>query len=126
MAGAMIDVQLVYVGSNDYFTNFWKPNPGSKTLFYIDNPLAVFGNFEIEIALALFERYNYVGAQERLGELKENIPDPSIRQQMMNFVYLLAKVYDAWDALDFGEPFGYIRKRNHQPNRNRTSVIHSF
>ena len=118
MAGAMIDVQLVYVGSNDYLTDFRKPNPGSETLFYIDNPLAVFGDFEIEKALALFERDNYAGAQEKLGELKENIPDPSIRQQM-NFVYLLAKVYEAWDALDFGEAFGYIRKLNHQLRRDR-------
>ncbi len=117
---------MAYVGSNDYLTDSRKPNPGSEILFYIDNPLAIFGDFEIERALALFERYNYAGAQERLGELKENIPDPSIRQQMMNFVYLLAKVYDAWDALDFGEAFGYIRKLNHHPSRNQTSVIHSF
>lgn len=121
MAGAMIDVQLVYVGTNDYLTDFRKPNPGSETLFYIDNPLAVFGDFEIEKALALFERYNYAGAQEKLGELKENIPDPAIRQQM-NFVYLLAKVYEAWDALDFGEAFAYIRKLNHQLRRDR--MIH--
>ncbi len=118
MAGAMIDVQLVYVGSNDYLTDFRKPNPGSETLFYIDNPLAIFGDFEIEKALALFERYNYAGAQEKLGELKENIPDPSIRQQM-NFVYLLAKVYEAWDALDFREAFAYIKKLNHQLRRDR-------
>lgn len=121
MAGAMIDVQLVYVGSNDYLTDFRKPNPGSETLFYIDNPLAVFGDFEIEKALTLFEKYNYAGAQEKLGELKENIPDPSIRQQM-NFVYLLAKVYEMWDALDFGEAYEYIKKLNHQLRRDR--VMH--
>lgn len=118
MAGAMIDVQLVYVGTNDYLTDFRKPNPGSETLFYIDNPLAVFGEFEIEKALALFEKYNYAGAQEKLGVLKENIPDPSIRQQM-NFVYLLAKVYEMWDALDFGEAFEYIKKLNYQLRRDR-------
>lgn len=117
---------MAYVGSNNYLTDSRKPNPGSEILFYIDNPLAIFGDFEIEKALALFERYNDAGTQEKLGELKENIQDPSIRQQMMNFVYLLAKVYDAWDALDFGEAFGYIRKLNHHPSRNRTSVIHSF
>lgn len=109
MAGAMIDVQLVYVGSNNYLPDFRKPDPGSETLFYIDNPLAVFGDFEIEKALALFERYNYAGAQEKLRELKESIPDPAIRQQM-NFVYLLAKVYEAWDALEFREAYEYIRQ----------------
>lgn len=118
MAGAMVDVQLVYVGSNNYLPDFRKPDPGSETLFYIDNPLAVFGDFEIEKALALFERYNYAGAQEKLRELKESIPDPAIRQQM-NFVYLLAKVYEAWDALEFREAYEYIRQLNHQLRRDR-------
>ena len=40
MAGALIDIQLIYVGTNDYLTDFRKPNPGSETLFYINNPLA--------------------------------------------------------------------------------------
>lgn len=39
MAGAVIDIQLVYVGTNDYLADFRKPNPGSETLFYINNPL---------------------------------------------------------------------------------------
>ena len=118
MAGAMIDVQLVYVGSDDYLADFRKPNPGSEILFYIDNPLSVFGDFEIEKAMALFEKYNYAGAQEKLAELKESIPDPAIRQQM-NFVYLLARAYEAWDALNFGEAFTYIETLNGQLRRDR-------
>lgn len=100
MAGAMIDVQLVYVGTTDYLSDFRKPNPGSETLYYIVNPLSVFGDLEIEKALVLFAEHNYVGAQEKLVILKEEIPDPNIRQEL-NFVHLLAKVYEAWDALDF-------------------------
>ncbi|MDE5824242.1 MAG: hypothetical protein K2H91_06115 [Lachnospiraceae bacterium] len=65
MAGALIDIQLVYVGTNDYLTDFRKPNPGSETLFYINNPLAIFGDLEIEKAFTLFERHNYAGAQEK-------------------------------------------------------------
>lgn len=118
MAGSLIDVQLVYVGSNDYLTDFRKPNPGSETLFYINNPLAVFGDFEIEKALALFEKYNYAGAQEKLAHLKEGIPDLAIRQQL-NFVYLLAKVYEAWDALDFEAAYANITELNRQLRRDR-------
>ncbi len=36
---ALIDIQLIYVGTNDYLTDFRKPNHGSETLFYINNPL---------------------------------------------------------------------------------------
>lgn len=123
MAGAMIDIQLVYVGTNDYLTDFRKPNPGSETLFYIDNPLAVFGDLEIEKAFALFESYNYAEAQEKLGALKESIPDPNIRQQL-NFAFLLAKVYEAWDALDFVPAYENIVKLNRELQRDRKTHQH--
>ena len=118
MAGAMINVQLVYIGTNEYLPYFRKPRPGSETFFYITNPLEVFGDLEIEKAFTLFSKYNYSGAREKLAELKENIPDPNIRQQL-NFVYLLANVYEMWDALDFREAYRYIRILNKELKRDR-------
>lgn len=118
MAGALINVQLVYVGTNDYLADFRKPKPGSETLFYITNPLAVFGDLEIEKAFTLFKQFNYAGAQEKLEFLKENIPDAEIRQQL-NFIYLLARAYEAWDALDFGSAYEYIAQLNRELYRDR-------
>lgn len=100
MAGAAIHVQMVYVGTNQYMTDFRKPFPGSERLFYISNPMDIFGDLEIGKAVNLFEQHNYAGTREKLGELKETVPDPSMRQEL-NFVYLLAEVYENWDALDF-------------------------
>ena len=100
MAGALIDVQLVYVGTNDYLIDFRKPKPGSERIQYIGNPYEVFGDLEIEKAITLLKRYNYAGARERLELLKERVPDPVIRQQL-NFIYLLTCVYEHWDALEF-------------------------
>lgn len=104
MAGAVIDIQLVYVGTNDYLVDFRKPRPGSETLYYISNPYEVFGDFEIEKALHLFGQYNYAGARERLAVLKEKVPDPVIRQQL-DFIYYLAGMYEYWDSLDFSKAF---------------------
>ncbi len=118
MAGGMINVQLLYIGSNEYLPDFRKPKPGSETLFYITNPLEVFGDLEIEKAFTLFSKYNYSGARERLGELKENLPDPNLRQQL-NFVYLLARVYEMWDSLDFKEAYRYMTKLNKELRRDR-------
>ncbi len=118
MAGALINIQMIYVGTADYLEDFRKPNPGSETLFYITNPLSVFGDLEIEKAFTLFKQYNYSGAQERLIFLKENIPDAEIRQQL-NFVYLLARAYEAWDALDFRLAYEYMRQLNHELHRDR-------
>lgn len=74
LAGSLIDVQLVYVGTENYLTDFRKPEPGSEELFYIDNPLEVFGDLELEKVLALIGRYNYAGVAEKLEQLKERIP----------------------------------------------------
>ena len=98
MAGAMIHVQMIYVGTSQYMRDFRKPLPGSETLFYINSPMDVFGDLEIDKAYALFEQYNYAGAREKLGEIKEEIPDPVIRQEL-NFVYSLAQTYEYWDSL---------------------------
>ena len=118
LAGAMIDVQLVYVGSEDYLVDFRKPNPGSETLIYIDNPLSVFGDLEIDKAFELFDKYNFSGAVEKLENLKESIPEPDTRQQI-SFVYGLAKAYEAWDALDFRRAYDHMDELKQQLLRDR-------
>lgn len=100
MAGAMIEVQLLYVGSNQYLNDFRKPCPGSERMYFIANPYEVFGDFEIEKAMNLFSEYNYAGATERLGDLCEKVPDPGVRQQL-RFIHLLSSIYELWDSLDF-------------------------
>lgn len=122
MAGAVIDVQMVYVGTDDYLVDFRKPYPGSETLYYIDNPLAVFGDLEIEKAMVLFDRANFSGAREKLAILKEQIPDPNLRQQL-NFIYLLAEVYEHWDALEFAYAYEVVARLEHELKRD--SRLHS-
>ncbi len=124
MAGVVIDVQLVYVGTEEYLPDFRKPNPGSETFHLIDNPLAVFGDFEIEKAMALFERHNYAGAKEKFGELKEKVPDPSISRQM-NLFCLLNGVYESWDALEFEEAYKRIKELNDELRGDREKNVES-
>ena len=125
MAGALIDVQLVYVGSDDYLTDFRKPNPGSEQLLYIDNPISVFGDLEIGKAMTLFEQCNYAGAREKLSYLKENVPEPDMRQQL-DFAYQLAVAYEAWDALDFpraGEAMRALNSRMQRDSRTHANFL---
>ncbi len=100
LAGAMIGAVMIYVASDDYLVDFRKPNPGSENLTYIDNPLSVFGDIEVEKAFDLYAQQDFSGAAERLEILKESMPDPILRQEL-TFDYLIARVYEAWDALDF-------------------------
>lgn len=104
MAGSVINVQLIYIGTEQYLADFRKPEPGTERLYYISNPVEVFGDLEIEKAFALFGEHNYAGAREKLKELKESVPTPDIRQQI-SFVYHLAAVYEHWDALELPEAY---------------------
>lgn len=123
LAGSLIDVQLVYVGTEKYLPDFRKPEPGSEVLYYIDNPVEVFGDLELEKVFTLIERYNYAGAAEKLQYLKENIPDPLNRQQI-NFVYLLVRIYEEWDALEFQSAYEMMEqllkelKRDYRMHKN--------
>lgn len=123
LAGPLIDVQLVYVGTEKYLPDFRKPEPGSEVLYYIDNPVEVFGDLELEKVFTLIERYNYAGAAEKLQHLKENIPDPLNRQQI-NFVYLLVRIYEKWDALEFQSAYEMMEqllkelKRDYRMHKN--------
>ena len=121
MAGAVIDVQMVYVGTSNYLADFRKPYPGSETLFYIDNPLAIFGDLEVEKAMVLFAQNNYSAAREKLEVLKEQIPDPNLRQQL-NFAWLLAGMYEHWDALEFVP--AYDAALNLEQQLRRDSRLH--
>lgn len=117
LAGTMIDMQMIYVSSTDYLVDFRKPNPGSEELAYIENPLTVFGDLEVDKAYELFRQYNYAGAAQRLEVLKDRIPDPAMRQQVQ-FVYLLARGYEAWDALDFGQAYQFLNELYQQMRRD--------
>lgn len=64
MAGSVIDVQMVYVGCTDYLADFRKPYPGTETVYFIENPLEIFGDLEIEKAMVLFNKANFSGARE--------------------------------------------------------------
>ena len=118
LAGSIMNAQMVYVASDDYLPDFRKPRPGSERLVYIDDPLGVFGELEFAKSIELFQRKNYAGAAAKLVNLKDRVPDPNLRQQM-NFVYLLAKSYEAYDALDFEAALPYMVRLNMELQRDK-------
>ncbi len=118
LAGAIVDVQLVYVSTDDYMVDFRKPRPGSEQISYIENPLAVFGDLEIDKAYELMREFNFQGAKEKLETLKEIIPEPETRQEL-EFSYLLANTYENWDALNFETAEGSMQLLYKEIQRDR-------
>ncbi|MBQ9334122.1 MAG: TIGR02710 family CRISPR-associated protein [Lachnospiraceae bacterium] len=117
LAGSMVNVRMVYVASDDYLVDFRKPNPGSERLVYIDNPLEVFGDLEIEKAHELYAQRDFAGAADRLALIRESIPNPVTRQEL-EFVYTLSRAYEGWDALDFTSASKYMDDLVRQVNRD--------
>lgn len=109
MAGAMINIQLVYIGSSRYLVDFRKPEPGSEFVQFISNPYEIFGDLEIEKAMELVKEYNYAGAGEKLRELIDRVPDPMVRQQL-ELICFLVNAYEMWDDLKFEDAW---RKMQH-------------
>lgn len=107
MASAMVNIQLIYIGSHHFMVDFRKPEPGSEFVQYITNPYEVFGDLEIEKALELVKEYNYAGACSKLLELTDKVPDPIVRQQL-ELIYFLVNTYELWDDLKFEEAYKQI------------------
>ena len=129
MASAMVDIQLVYIGSDKYMVDFRKPEPGSEFVQFISNPYEVFGDLEIEKALELVKEYNYAGACEKLVELIDKVPDPLVRQQL-ELIYFMVHAYEFWDDLKFEEALRqmkYLHKNLlRDSKRNQRLVLLDF
>lgn len=93
LAGAMINVRLLYIGSDNYLRDFRKPEPGTEQLYFISNPIEIFCDLEIEKAYTLFAEHNYSVAAEKLEALKEEVPEPNLRRTL-DLTFLLAKTYE--------------------------------
>lgn len=117
MAGAFTNIQVVYVGST-WNPKLKKPIPGSETLYYISNPLLVFGDLEMEKAFSFFGQYAYAGAGQKIQEIQNNMPDPVIRQQL-EYAGLLAQTYGEWDAFNFTNASKKITELINDLNRDR-------
>ncbi|MFU0784662.1 TIGR02710 family CRISPR-associated CARF protein [Clostridium sp.] len=98
MAGSAINAHLVYIGS-DYDSNLRKPKPGSEKLINIDDPLKVFGDFERQEAINLFNHHDYVSASKTFIELNKRVPDTKEYEILAS----LSKCYDCWDSLNIKE-----------------------
>jgi len=95
MAGAVINAKLVYIAS-EFNVLLRKPNPGSERLVLIDDPYKVFGDFDKERAITLFNNMDYLSAYREFDELDQRTDT----KEYCSLKYL-AKAYESWDSLDF-------------------------
>ena len=122
LAGAMINVRLLYIGTDNYLRDFRKPEPGTEQLYYISNPIEIFCDLEIEKAYTLFAEHNYMGAAEKLEILKEEVPDPNLRRSL-ELAFLLAGTYEHWDNLELSQAYEKISRLNKYVQRDKNHLL---
>jgi hypothetical protein len=95
LAAWQLDLPLCYVDSV-YDAELRQPVPGSERLLILPNPTAIFGDNEMQAALAMFRNGAYEAARERFGALSESISEPG----RARFLRDLSDLYRSWCDLD--------------------------
>jgi len=95
MAGVAIKAKLVYI-AGEYIKLLRKPKPGSERLVFIDDPYTVFGDFDKERAISLFNSMDYLSAYRAFDDLDQRV----VTKEYSALKYL-SKAYESWDSLDF-------------------------
>ncbi|NLU52747.1 MAG: TIGR02710 family CRISPR-associated protein [Clostridiaceae bacterium] len=94
MAAALINANLIYIGGKQ-LEHLKKPDPGTEKFYEIDNPYNVFGDWDREQAISLFNNMDYVSAGRIFEEL-----DRKVDTKEYLSLKCLALAYSAWDSLD--------------------------
>lgn len=95
LAAWQLDLPLCYVDSV-YDAELRQPVPGTERLLILPNPTAIFGDNEMQAALAMFRNGAYEAARERFGALSESISEPG----RARFLRDLSDLYRSWCDLD--------------------------
>lgn len=96
MAGSAINAKLIYI-TGEYMPSLGKPTPGSERLIEIDDPYTVFGDLEMEQAISLFNKMDYISAYRIFDDLEQRVPGITKKYSALKYI---SKAYDSWDSLD--------------------------
>ncbi|MEV4320511.1 hypothetical protein [Actinocrispum sp. NPDC049592] len=113
LAASQLDLKMCYIDS-DYDPEMRQALPGTERLCILPNPTALFGDKEMESALAMFRSGAYSGATARFGQLSESMSEPA----RARFLGDLAAFYQAWcdlDANSVGQVASRVRERLSDP-----------
>jgi len=86
-----LDMPICYI-ENSYDPSLRQPIPGSEELIFLDNPITLYGEEEMNKVLVLFQSGHYGEALNRYKELAERISEPTYARFMRD----LSLLYSAW------------------------------
>ncbi|MFF0319031.1 hypothetical protein ACFYPH_30880 [Micromonospora sp. NPDC005252] len=109
LAASQLDLPMCYIDST-FDPEMRQALPGSEKLCVLPNPTALFGDKDMDAAMAMFRSGVYTGARQRFEELSGSVSEP-VR---VRFLRDLAALYEAWCDLNVdGLPEHVGRVRDH-------------
>ncbi len=105
-AAGILGTRVVYVDNNEFSEELRQPLPGSEFLNFLENPYEVFGELDIQEALALYQAGSYGEALHVLTRLKKKIAEI----QKIELLIDLITFQSNWEEHQFKEAY---RRANH-------------
>jgi len=107
MVGNLLQIDTGYVDYEDYMPDIRQPKPGSEYPNILKNPLAVFGDIEIERVHEAFNHYNFDMGLDILSFLEDKIEDIWKVKILKKLTQLYKEVYnfDYAKAIQLAEEF---------------------
>ncbi|GIF96574.1 hypothetical protein [Catellatospora citrea] len=97
LAAAQLDLPMCYIDST-YDREMRQALPGSEKLRVLANPTKLFGDRDMDSAMAMFAAGDYSGANRQFAELSASVSEPA----RARFLRDLSALYKAWCDLDVG------------------------
>jgi hypothetical protein len=97
LAAAQLDLPMCYIDST-YDPEMRQALPGSEKLLVLANPTKLFGDRDMDSAMAMFAGGDYSGASRQFAKLSASVSEPA----RARFLRDLAALYKAWCDLDVG------------------------
>jgi hypothetical protein len=102
LAAAQLDLPLCYV-NGDFDPEMRQSLPGTERLVIVPNPTALFGDRQLDAALAALRHGAYAAAHAGFAEVAEVAYEPARARVLRD----LSAVYQAWCDLDFKRLAGH-------------------
>jgi len=114
MVGNLLQIDTGYVDYEDYMPDIRQPKPGSEYPNILKNPLAVFGDIEIERVHEAFNHYNFDMGLDILSFLEDKIEDIWKVKILKKLTQLYKEVYnfDYFKGIQLAEEF--IKRFSHR------------
>lgn len=103
-----LDLRLCYVES-EYDPEMRQPVAGTERLLVLPNPTTLFGDDDMQAAVATFRSGGFAVAHERFGRLADSIPEPG-RARFLRDLAGLYQTYTDFDLAGLPERIRRVRR----------------